>query len=145
MTTRAQVVAEARSWLGTPWVHQHQVKGVAVDCAQHVIAVGQACGLVDPAFRIHDYGREPNGTILKVCGDHMDPIDQQDLLPGDVVVVMVEHQPQHVGVVGDYVHGGLSLIHASNSSRKQVIESRLVFLRGFRFVAAYRFRGVMDV
>lgn len=142
MSTRAQVVAEARSWLGTPWVHQHQVKGVAVDCAQHTIAVGQACGFVPAELQVNDYGREPNGTILKVCGAHMEPISEADMLPGDVVVVMVEHQPQHLGIVADYVHGGLSVVHASNSSRKQVIESRLVFMRGFRFVAAYRFRGI---
>jgi len=142
MTTRAQVVAEARSWLGTPWVHQHQTKGVAVDCAQHLIAVAQACGFVSPVLKVQDYGREPNGTILKLCSEHMDPIRQSDMLPGDVVVVMVEHQPQHLGIVADYLHGGLSVVHASNSSRKEVIESRLVFMRGFRFVAAYRFRGI---
>lgn len=145
MTTPAEIIAEARSWLGTPWVHQHCLKGVAVDCAQLVIAVGKACGQVDPEFSITDYGREPNGTILRVCLQHMDRIEQNELKPGDVVAVAMEHQPQHVGIVGDYVHGGLSLIHASNAGRKEVIESRLAFMRGFRFVAAFRFRGVSDV
>lgn len=142
MTTRAEIVAEARSWLGTPWVHQHCLKGVAVDCAQMIMAIGKARGLVPEDLRVDDYGREPNGTILKVCSEHMDPIRQADMLPGDVVVVMVEHQPQHLGVVADYVHGGLSVVHASSAGRKQVIETRLAFMRGFRYVAAYRFRGV---
>ena len=145
MTTRAAIVAEARSWLGTPWVHQHCLKGVAVDCAQLVIAVGQACGLVDSLLRVRDYGRYPDGTILTTCGAHMDPVSEKALQPGDVVSVAMEHQPQHVGIVGDYVHGGLSLIHASNTGRAQVIESRLVFHRRFRFIAGFKFRGVSDV
>lgn len=145
MTTRKQIVEEARSWIGTKWVHQHCLKGVAVDCAQMVIAVGQACGVVDPLLRVTDYGRFPDGTILTTCSAHMDPVPEALLRPGDVVSVAMEHQPQHVGIVGDYVHGGLSIIHASNAGRMQVIESRLVFMRRFRFIAGFKFRGLVDV
>lgn len=145
MTTRADIVAEARTWLQTPWVHQHCMKGVAVDCAQMVMAVARACGQAPEDLRLADYGRNPDGTIQRMCLAHMDPIGQDELKPGDVVSVAMDHQPQHVGIVGDYVSGGLSFIHASNSGRKQVIESRLVFMRRFRFMAAYRFRGLSDV
>jgi NlpC/P60 family putative phage cell wall peptidase len=32
MTTREQIVASARSWLGTPYHHQASVRGVGCDC-----------------------------------------------------------------------------------------------------------------
>lgn len=137
---RARIVAEARSWIGTPWVHQHQLKGVAVDCAQLIIGVARACGLVD-GVSVQDYGRHPDGTIEKMCGAHLVPVDQKDMQPGDVLVVAVEHQPQHLGILADYRHGGLSVVHAANTAGK-VIETRLIFARGFRFVSAYRFPGV---
>ena len=144
MTKRADIVAEARTWLGTPWVHQHCMKGVAVDCAQMVMDVARACGQAPKDLHLSDYGRSPDGTIERMCLAHMDPIGQDDLKPGDVVSVAMDHQPQHVGIVGDYVAGGLSFIHASNSGKKQVIESRLVFMRRFRFIGGYRFRSLTD-
>jgi cell wall-associated NlpC family hydrolase len=30
--TREAVIAEARTWLGTPWHHQASLKGVGCDC-----------------------------------------------------------------------------------------------------------------
>lgn len=44
---RAQVVAEAMSWLGTPYHHHGRIKGVGVDCGQILCAVYEACGLVE--------------------------------------------------------------------------------------------------
>lgn len=37
--TRAAIVAEARSWLGTPYHHHAKLKGIGVDCAQILIAI----------------------------------------------------------------------------------------------------------
>lgn len=46
MTTRAAVVCEAYTWLGTPYHHQARVKGVGVDCAMILADVYHACGLI---------------------------------------------------------------------------------------------------
>jgi cell wall-associated NlpC family hydrolase len=43
-----KVIAEARSWIGTPWHHAARVKGAGVDCAQFLIAVFSAVGVVEP-------------------------------------------------------------------------------------------------
>ncbi len=43
---REHVVAEALSWLGTPYAHRQRLKGVGVDCAQLPIAVYAAAGLI---------------------------------------------------------------------------------------------------
>ena len=51
---RAAVAAEALSWLGTGYHHHARIKGVGVDCAQLLIGVFSACGLV-PAIETGHY------------------------------------------------------------------------------------------
>jgi cell wall-associated NlpC family hydrolase len=46
--SRDAVVAEALSWLGTPYAHRQRLKGVGVDCAQLPLAVYAAAGLIAP-------------------------------------------------------------------------------------------------
>jgi cell wall-associated NlpC family hydrolase len=140
MTTRAEVVAEARSWLGTKWVHQHRRKGVAVDCAGLVIGVARALGLVPECFDVTGYVRVPDGSLLDRCGESMMQIEKSAMQPGDVLVVATDSEPAHMGILGDYRHGGLSLIHASNG--RGVVEHRLMFARNLRFKAAYAMPGV---
>ena len=52
---RAAVVAEAMTWLRTPYHHRAAVKGAGVDCAQLPASVYAACGLMDAA----DFGQYP--------------------------------------------------------------------------------------
>lgn len=54
---RTAVVAEALSWIGTPYHHHGRIKGVGVDCAQILAAVFEACGLL-PALDLGHYPRE---------------------------------------------------------------------------------------
>lgn len=51
---RDAVVAEARSWLRTPYHHAGTIKGAGVDCAMLPFAVYRAVGLL-PDFRVDDY------------------------------------------------------------------------------------------
>lgn len=144
MTTRAAVVAEARRWLGTPWVHQHRTHGIGVDCVGLVIGVARALGLVAPDFDFGGYSRQPDGTLLSVCDAHMTRIQRADMQPGDVLVLAIRDQPQHMGILGDYVHGGLSIIHAYQPAGGggRVIETRLMWARNFIFRGAYALPGV---
>ena len=141
MTTGADVVAVARSELGTRWMHQARSPGLALDCAGLVIATAKRLGLVDPGWDIADYGRMPDGTLLRRCDDHMQRIALPEL--GAVVVVSIAEQPQHMGIIGDYRHGGWSMIHASSSARPpRVIETRLMFHRAQQLQAFYRLPGI---
>lgn len=45
---RSAVVAEALTWLETPYHHHARIKGVGVDCAQILCAVFETCGHVGP-------------------------------------------------------------------------------------------------
>lgn len=54
---RTAVVAEAMTWLGTPYHHHGAVKGVGVDCAHLLSEVFTACGLL-PKLDLGNYPRE---------------------------------------------------------------------------------------
>ena len=139
MTTRADIVTAARTWAETPFHHQARLKGVGVDCIGLVIGVARELGLVMPEFDIAGYLRVPDGTTLMATARlHMTEISREAMQPGDVVVVSFDKDPQHFGILGDYRHGGLSIIHAAMPPG-EVIETRLMFGPIMQFVAAYRF------
>jgi cell wall-associated NlpC family hydrolase len=145
MTTHAQVIAEARSWVGTPFAHQQRTKGLAVDCIGLLIGMGRELGMVEHAFDFNGYARIPDGhTLLEHCERHMTRITQAEMQPGDAVVVSFDAAPQHFGVLVPYRHGGLAIVHAASRYGK-VIETRLLFGTSplsMKFVAAYRLPGV---
>lgn len=147
MTSRLEVVAEARSWIDTPFHHQARAKGQACDCAGLVIGVARALALVPPEFDVTAYPRVPDGkSLLGWCDQYMRRIDRTQMQPGDVVVVAFDKDPQHLGIAGNYWHGdALSMIHAAAivpNGVGRVIETRLMFTQAMRFVAAYQLPGV---
>jgi cell wall-associated NlpC family hydrolase len=143
VTTRADVVAAARGWISTPFHHQARLRGVGVDCAGLVIGVARELGLVAPDFDVGGYSRVPDGSsLIRWCDAYMQRSTRADMLPGDVIVVRFDRDPQHLGLLGDYRHGGLSIIHALSLAPAKVIETRLMFSRAMEFVAAYRLPGI---
>lgn len=143
MTSRTQVITQAREWIGTPFQHQQRTKGVAVDCAGLVIGVARELGLVAPEFDVSGYARQPDGvSLLRWCEQYMTRVSQDDMLPGHAVVVAYDKAPGHMGILGDYQHGGLSIIHALIKPEHKVVETRLMFSRRMRFIAAYNLPGV---
>lgn len=113
MSAQAFVEA-ARGLLGTPWRHRGR-KPWGVDCIGLVVLSARAAGYdaPDPGR----YGREPwdgrlRAALRAYCGD---PIDKRLAQVGDIALIQWDKgEPSHVGVVADYLYGGLSLIHANN-------------------------------
>lgn len=142
LSSPADVVACARAMLGTPWQHQARLPGVALDCAGLVICVARQLGLVGPDWDVNAYAREPNGLMGDVCAQHMQAIDAIE--PGAVLVVAIERDPQHLGIVAEYRHGGWALIHASSSAQPpRVVETRLMFARNMTLRGIFRLPGVI--
>lgn len=134
--TAAAAVPAARAWLGTPWRHQARLQGVGVDCVGLLIGVARQLGVLPPAWDITGYARLPDGVaLMRHLRGLLQEVPQADLRPGDVVCIAFDQHPQHVGLVGDYLHGGPSIIHAING--RGVVETRLMFSRGMRFVAGF--------
>ena len=145
MTTLTDVVTAARTWIGTPYQHQQRIKGVAVDCAGLVIGVARELNLVTENFDITGYSPVPDGTSLVLnCEDYMTEVPKQNMRPGHIIVVKFDSEPQHFGILSDYIHGRLAIIHATSRYMK-VIETRLLFSEspsGMKFVSAYCLPGV---
>lgn len=147
--TRADVVAEARRWIGTPYVHQARQRGVGCDCAGLIGGVALALGLVPPQWweqhfdpEFGGYARVPDGdALLGIAPRFMTAIEPSQAGPGDVVLIRWRRDPQHFGLVADHPAGGLSVIHAA-SQHGRVLEQGLGEAWRRRTVAAYRLPGV---
>lgn len=146
MTTRADIVAEALEWVGTPTQHGQSLKGVASDCAGPLKGIGRRFGMVPPDFDITGYSREPDGTLLAILDRYLVRIEQSAMQAGDALVARFASDPQHLGILVPYRYGGLAIVHA-DSKRGRIVEHRLLFGNGLyemKFVAAYAFPGVED-
>lgn len=150
--TREGIVAEARTWIGTKWHHQAHLKGVGCDCGGLWRGVVMELGLMPkditqwPHYEVfRGYSSWPDGQGLKkACDLYMKEIPRSKMQPGDVCLLITEKFPQHVGILGNYKRGGLSLIHcANNANPPRVLETRLMFTTNLHFVAAYAIPGVV--
>jgi len=60
-----------------------------------------------------------------------------ELQVGDIALMKFSTEPHHLGIIGDYVHGGFSLIHA-DGTKKKVVEHRLDDTWKSRIIEFYR-------
>jgi NlpC/P60 family putative phage cell wall peptidase len=87
---RADIVALARGWLGTPYHHQASLKGVGCDCLGLIRGVyAEACG--QPAETPPPYSRDwaeasLRETMIEAAGRYFTPIDPDAAEPGDVLI-----------------------------------------------------------
>ena len=140
--TGADIVAEARSYMGVRWKHQGRDRS-GIDCAGLVIKVGQAFDVLD--FDTADYGPQASDeSMLRLCREHLIEVGRDAMAPGDILVMRFGGN-RHMGIVGDYLYGGPSVIHAFTARRK-VTEHRFddAWLKamGASFLACFRFPGV---
>lgn len=142
---RAQVVAKAREWLGTPYHHQARLRAVGVDCIGLLIGVCRELGLVEPSFDVQGYSREANGIrLMTEAQQRMVEVERSAMQAGDVIVTAFHGVPHHFGILADYRHGGFSIIHAhSGAEPARVIETRLLLSDSMQFVAAFTLPGVI--
>ncbi|MDN7456603.1 NlpC/P60 family protein [Burkholderia cenocepacia] len=97
MATRDQIVAEARSWLGTPYRHQGRLKGVSVDCAGLVVGVAQALGL--PALDMSGYARRPDGSLRDFVHGQTEAVAPGAQQGGDIVIFQWQNAPVHLALL----------------------------------------------
>ena len=138
--TRAQILAAARQWLGTPYLHQGRVKGAGVDCIGLIIGVAHDLKLSN--FDTLSYGRLPSGVALREGLAKHAIAAGSAWLPGQIVLLRFDTEPAHVGILGDYFGDAeankLSLIHAYSHS-SCVTEHRLADVWRARVVERFEF------
>jgi len=102
---RADIVALARGWLGTPYHHQASLKGVGCDCLGLIRGVyAEACG--QPAETPPPYSRdwaEASGreTMIEAAGRHLRAVSPADAEPGDVLIFRLRPgaMAKHAGIM----------------------------------------------
>jgi NlpC/P60 family putative phage cell wall peptidase len=98
VVSRAEIIAEARSWIGTPYAHQASVKGIGCDCLGLVRGVWRAVYGEEPEQPppysrdwAEAHGRE---TLAEAAGRHMIAVATDKIRPGDVLLfAMKENSP----------------------------------------------------
>ncbi|MBL0371080.1 C40 family peptidase [Rhizobium sp. KVB221] len=135
-----EIVAIARSWIGTPYRHQGATRGVGCDCLGLIRGIWRQC-----------YGREPEDpgpygmdwaersgeerlieAARRHCGAEVSPSAMQ---AGDLILFRWREgmAAKHAGILSDATH----FIHAYEQAG--VIESALVTSWQRRIAAAFRF------
>jgi NlpC/P60 family putative phage cell wall peptidase len=115
-----EVIFIARSWIGTPYIHQASVKGAGCDCLGLLRGVwrelrGQEPEPVPPYTPDWDVRGE---TLRDALRRHLDEIAPGEIAPGDVVLfrMVPRGSARHCAVVAEK-DGRLTLIHARQNRR----------------------------
>jgi cell wall-associated NlpC family hydrolase len=98
---RALLIAEAQTWIGTPYHHMARVKGAGVDCLTFLVEVYEAVGIVPhqeipfyrPDFMLH----QSTETYLEALLGHGELVAAP--LPGDVAIFKWGRIFAHAGLV----------------------------------------------
>ena len=128
---RAAVVAEARSWLATPYHHGGRVKGAGCDCAQLPAAVYHACGLIpelNPEYSTQWHLHRSEEQYVDWVLQHAREIKMEDLAAGDLILWRWGRTYSHGGiyvgtdlVIHAYIDDGVQIdnikIHCELSNR----------------------------
>jgi len=115
------LVKHARSFIGVPFKHRGRDRR-GLDCAGLVWCAYAEAGVVMPDLR--RYGREPHKDgMMRVAREALGPalwegalgqVAPRSLLrKGDVVVIRFDVEPHHMGILGEDLIHGLSLIHSN--------------------------------
>ena len=144
LITRAAIVAEARSWLGTPYQHQASAKGAGCDCLGLVRGVWRAL-LGDepekaPAYTPDWAERGAGETMLLAARRHLVARVRRDTKPGDVLLFRMDAASpiKHAGIL----ESEDKFIHAYWG--RAVVCSRLAPWWRSRLAAAFSFPGIIE-
>lgn len=139
----SRVVAEARRWIGTAYVHQASARGSGTDCLGLVRGVWRALEGEEPED-VPSYSRdwaEPQGAevLMAAAMRHFKPVPRSRAFePGEVLLFRMRQGAiaKHLGILGT-VGERISFIHAY--SGHGVVETNLSAPWARRIVARFDF------
>ena len=137
MADRSDIVAAARSWIGTPYRHQASLRGVGADCLGLVLGVWRDLGGPSPAIEPYAAGwsvADRHETLWRKASEWLDVREAAEA--GDIVLLrMMRGGPaKHLAILAD--PAGPTIIHAY--SGREVTESPFTQSWRRRVVACFR-------
>jgi NlpC/P60 family putative phage cell wall peptidase len=140
--TRDSIIAEARSWIGTPYRHQASLKGVGCDCLGLVRGVWRATSGEEPEA-VPAYApdwAEASGkeALAAAARRHLIEIGAENFAPGDVLLFRWRQNfpAKHAAIVT----APHLMVHAHDGAA--VAEVALAPWWRRRLAYAFRFPGV---
>lgn len=121
MSTLAErIVAEAESYVGTPFLHQGRLKHLGIDCAHFVANVINAVRINSPPIEIPEgYKPQEDGTIMmSMLGANAEFVLTEDRQAGDVIALLEESgghpdEPRHLVFIKDVTPKTTFIVHVS--------------------------------
>jgi len=100
---RAAIVAEAKTWIGTPFHHGARIKGAGVDCAQLLLACYGDHGPLGPVD-VGDYPpdwflHQDRERLLEWIHAFCAPVNSDGLQPGDIALFRYGRGVSHASIV----------------------------------------------
>jgi NlpC/P60 family putative phage cell wall peptidase len=144
MIRRQDIIASARSWIGTPYHHQGSCRGVGADCLGLVRGVWHSlygnAAETPPAYTRDWAEASGNETLIDAAIRHLQLIPLAEAKGGDVVVFRFRPgtPAKHVGILS----AADRLVHAMEGGPAVEISVTPWWRR--RIVAAFAFPGVTD-
>lgn len=140
--TRDDIVNAALLAEGTAFKHQGRVLGLGLDCAGLYVFICQQLQIEHQDAT--GYPRTPFGGELERQLDAqpcLSPIPVDQAGKGDILIMRMTKQPQHIAIHAGDEAGYPCVIHASEMHGK-VCHHRIDELWRARVVRAYRFEGL---
>lgn len=136
---RDLIVSTALDALDTPFRHQGRIAGLAMDCAGLYVFVCQRLGI--PHKDAQGYPRTPfDGELIRQLDAQpcLRRINLGDAQGGDLLVMRMTSQPQHIAIHAGQHDGQSYVVHASSMHGKVCLH-RMDSPWFNRIVRAYRF------
>jgi NlpC/P60 family putative phage cell wall peptidase len=136
-----EIISLARSWIGTPYVHQASLKGVGCDCLGLLRGLWRDLHGEEADGDIPPYRPDWDGTRGETLRDglarHLDPVELEAVAPGDVLLfrMLPRAAARHCAILAER-NGTPTLIHARQNKRV----SEEPFTPFWRMKLAYAFR-----
>jgi NlpC/P60 family putative phage cell wall peptidase len=116
------IVAIARSWIGTPYIHQASLKGVGCDCLGLLRGVWRELRGDEPETPppySPDWSEATGAeTLYTALARHLTEVNRANLAPGDIALFrMARNAPaKHCGIIAERDRAP-TLIHARQNHR----------------------------
>lgn len=131
----------AKTWIGTPFMHQGRMKGIGADCIGLIIGIARELNIVSctdtPLIALDtlNYPTHPNGRELKNILDQY--LSKSDIAEGRLALLQFDSTPQHLGIITEHPYYEFGIIHA-DISKRQVVEHGLTDYYKSKIVQCYK-------